>query len=409
MGREEVALVSRSKKSTYPMYNSRQTEQLDTDGLSNEAGLLVRGLLEKDPKKRLSSIKQIKKHPFFASIHWSDVENHRLTPAWVPRPYQEPKHILGAIPEDRFKIVDSTPVPEFTWTMPVHTAAPIHRLAPEVAQSPPYKPLPSEPLCKSVSFALPRQHPYPSPSPSPSADTSLSPNPSPNLTPSRPRPPPPRRQQLPYTHTSPMSIPTIQQPQTIGPVPLSFICKLLSIILPRPWVLYLQDTDTDTEGGTTIVHAPRGRYRHRIPAVLPHHVHDIKDGDDRVLIHSTSSMHGTTSSEPPLSLSFGLASLVEHPNAPRALRRQNSADTLVDSIHSAATESVFGSTASLVKRPAEADVDFRLGSRNGLERRGSERSVVSQSSHTKPGLIRRLFGWLGVGKSSGGQGAVQLA
>ena len=50
---------------------------------SLECKSLLNGLLEKDPYKRLwKNIDQIKKHSFFKSISWSDL-NSKKTPAYL--------------------------------------------------------------------------------------------------------------------------------------------------------------------------------------------------------------------------------------------------------------------------------------------------------------------------------------
>jgi tRNA A-37 threonylcarbamoyl transferase component Bud32 len=63
--------------------------------LSNESKSLLKGLLQRNPTKRLGSGKgdseEIKSHPFFQGINWKDVENRKLKP-----PLVEPKVKLSA-------------------------------------------------------------------------------------------------------------------------------------------------------------------------------------------------------------------------------------------------------------------------------------------------------------------------
>ena len=53
------------------------------DYLSPEAFSLVKGLLEKDPRKRMT-IQEAKKHAFFRDLDWEDVHRRKLTPPIVP-------------------------------------------------------------------------------------------------------------------------------------------------------------------------------------------------------------------------------------------------------------------------------------------------------------------------------------
>jgi len=56
--------------------------------LSDNAKLLLRGFLMKNPKERLGGseedVKEIERHPFFASINWQDLIEKKLTPPWKP-------------------------------------------------------------------------------------------------------------------------------------------------------------------------------------------------------------------------------------------------------------------------------------------------------------------------------------
>ena len=54
------------------------------DFVSNEAAGLLRGLLERDPNKRLGSgtkdAQEIKEHPYFKDVNWDDIYNKKLKP-----------------------------------------------------------------------------------------------------------------------------------------------------------------------------------------------------------------------------------------------------------------------------------------------------------------------------------------
>jgi len=55
---------------------------------SEDARSLLRGLLERNPKKRLGGgsgdVEEIKKHPFFKSIDWTKLENKEIEPPFRP-------------------------------------------------------------------------------------------------------------------------------------------------------------------------------------------------------------------------------------------------------------------------------------------------------------------------------------
>lgn len=56
--------------------------------ISENAKMLLGGLLVKDPKIRLGGseedVNEIKRHPFFAPINWDDLYHKRVTPPWKP-------------------------------------------------------------------------------------------------------------------------------------------------------------------------------------------------------------------------------------------------------------------------------------------------------------------------------------
>ena len=65
-------------------YNIQQGKLLIPDFISEDAGDLLRGLLQRDPKLRLgggqSDAEEIKKHPFFKDVNWNDVYMKKITP-----------------------------------------------------------------------------------------------------------------------------------------------------------------------------------------------------------------------------------------------------------------------------------------------------------------------------------------
>jgi RAC serine/threonine-protein kinase len=67
------------------MYTKIMTAKLEIpEGISPEAGLLLQGLLQRDPEKRLADARQIKAHPFFASIDFDKLAAKELTPPFIP-------------------------------------------------------------------------------------------------------------------------------------------------------------------------------------------------------------------------------------------------------------------------------------------------------------------------------------
>jgi len=62
--------------------------QFDSEHFSAEAKSLLRGLLQRDPKKRLGSGKgdhiEIKEHPFFRSIDWDLLVKKEIEPTFKP-------------------------------------------------------------------------------------------------------------------------------------------------------------------------------------------------------------------------------------------------------------------------------------------------------------------------------------
>jgi len=67
------------------MYTKIMTAKLEIpEGISPEAALLLQGLLQRDPEKRLADARQIKAHPFFASIDFEKLAAKELTPPFIP-------------------------------------------------------------------------------------------------------------------------------------------------------------------------------------------------------------------------------------------------------------------------------------------------------------------------------------
>ena len=55
--------------------------------LSDDAKDIIQKLLEKNPKKRLGAqkgIEEIKSHPFFAKINFTDIENKKVKAPFIP-------------------------------------------------------------------------------------------------------------------------------------------------------------------------------------------------------------------------------------------------------------------------------------------------------------------------------------
>eukprot|EP01089_Gocevia_fonbrunei_P017690 TRINITY_DN5811_c0_g1_i2.p1 TRINITY_DN5811_c0_g1~~TRINITY_DN5811_c0_g1_i2.p1 ORF type:complete len:386 (-),score=80.38 TRINITY_DN5811_c0_g1_i2:53-1210(-) len=52
--------------------------------ISPDARSLLSGLLERDPRKRLSDISKIKAHPYFESINWDNLYNKKIPPPFIP-------------------------------------------------------------------------------------------------------------------------------------------------------------------------------------------------------------------------------------------------------------------------------------------------------------------------------------
>lgn len=64
----------------YQMQYDIVNEEPVTLGMSGEVLHLVKGLLEKNPEKRLGAkygIQEIKDHQFFREINWKDIENKK--------------------------------------------------------------------------------------------------------------------------------------------------------------------------------------------------------------------------------------------------------------------------------------------------------------------------------------------
>eukprot|EP01103_Thecamoeba_quadrilineata_P008579 TRINITY_DN18314_c0_g1_i1.p1 TRINITY_DN18314_c0_g1~~TRINITY_DN18314_c0_g1_i1.p1 ORF type:complete len:442 (-),score=107.60 TRINITY_DN18314_c0_g1_i1:55-1380(-) len=67
------------------MYTKIMTAKLEIpEGISPEAALLLQGLLQRDPEKRLADARQIKAHPFFQPIDWEKLLSKDVTPPFIP-------------------------------------------------------------------------------------------------------------------------------------------------------------------------------------------------------------------------------------------------------------------------------------------------------------------------------------
>lgn len=74
-------------ENTQSMYQKILFDQLKfTDECSPHARTLISGLLQRNPERRQgrANIEEIKGHPFFASINWSDLLAKRVKPPWKP-------------------------------------------------------------------------------------------------------------------------------------------------------------------------------------------------------------------------------------------------------------------------------------------------------------------------------------
>jgi hypothetical protein len=77
--------------------------------LSSEAKNLIISLLQRDPSQRLSEIRDIKSHPFFAPIDWAQIANKGITPP-IPRC---PKRIDPAVVAMKLQSDRPTQAPMF--------------------------------------------------------------------------------------------------------------------------------------------------------------------------------------------------------------------------------------------------------------------------------------------------------
>ena len=73
---------------------------------------LLKGLLNRDPKKRLGckGVQTIKDHPFFENINWESLERKEITPPFIPE---------NAKDAEAFENIDQ----QFTSEMPQETPA----------------------------------------------------------------------------------------------------------------------------------------------------------------------------------------------------------------------------------------------------------------------------------------------
>ncbi|KAJ7146010.1 kinase-like domain-containing protein [Mycena epipterygia] len=82
------------------------------DGLDDTTKELVSGLLAKDPQAR-TSIKEMKQHPYFASVDWEAVARHKAPIPWVPKdPF---------VPKQARQSLLSAGVPHETGADPLHS------------------------------------------------------------------------------------------------------------------------------------------------------------------------------------------------------------------------------------------------------------------------------------------------
>jgi serine/threonine protein kinase len=69
------------------LYNIENAKLKIPPRLSDEAKNILKRLLKRDPHKRLGSVddsEEVKQHPFFAGINWTDVYNKKLKPPTPP-------------------------------------------------------------------------------------------------------------------------------------------------------------------------------------------------------------------------------------------------------------------------------------------------------------------------------------
>ena len=71
----------------YDMIKTHQVKFPKRYNISEDAKDLIRKLLEKDPKKRLGSqngIEEIKAHPFFANLDFTQIEQKKIPAPFIP-------------------------------------------------------------------------------------------------------------------------------------------------------------------------------------------------------------------------------------------------------------------------------------------------------------------------------------
>mmetsp|Transcript_18417 Transcript_18417/g.25898 ORF Transcript_18417/g.25898 Transcript_18417/m.25898 type:complete len:96 (+) Transcript_18417:2-289(+) len=67
------------------MYQKIMTAKLSIpETISSDAASLLRGLLERDPSKRLQDPSVIKSHPYFKGLDWKALSNKQVRPPYVP-------------------------------------------------------------------------------------------------------------------------------------------------------------------------------------------------------------------------------------------------------------------------------------------------------------------------------------
>ncbi|RDB24179.1 Protein kinase C zeta type [Hypsizygus marmoreus] len=87
------------------------------DNISIEAQDLIRGMLAKDPRDRLS-VGEIKQHPWFAGIDWEKAAKHELPAPWKPFIPPVPKVAMLTRPVQKGRTLDQWDdfMPEFRFT-----------------------------------------------------------------------------------------------------------------------------------------------------------------------------------------------------------------------------------------------------------------------------------------------------
>ncbi|XP_049849236.1 RAC family serine/threonine-protein kinase homolog isoform X2 [Schistocerca gregaria] len=76
------------------MYTLKLTAELEIpEYINKDARDLITRFLDKNPETRLQDINEIKAHPWFSTINWSDIEQRKMTPPYKP-PVSDPNSIV---------------------------------------------------------------------------------------------------------------------------------------------------------------------------------------------------------------------------------------------------------------------------------------------------------------------------